>query len=184
MPASSRLPRRASWRAARPDGGGRIPRVPPSLGSRGEGWVAIQTALLVLVGLSALLGVYWPDAITGVLVVLGLVLIAVALVLLAFAGISLLLARAVTVFPRPREQSALAQRGAYRVVRHPVYGAILLIAIGWSLALAPLGLIPTTLLALVFDLKARLEEAWLAERHPDYAVYCERTPRRFVPGIY
>jgi protein-S-isoprenylcysteine O-methyltransferase Ste14 len=163
MPASSRL---------------------PNLGARGEGWFAIQLALIALVGLSALIGVYWPDSVAGVFVVLGLVLIALALVLLAFAGLSLVVARAITVFPRPREESALAQRGAYRVVRHPVYGAILLIAVGWSLALAPLGLVPAVLLAIVFDLKARLEEAWLTERHPDYAAYRARTPRRFVPGVY
>jgi protein-S-isoprenylcysteine O-methyltransferase Ste14 len=139
---------------------------------------------MLLIGLSAAVGVYWPDSVTGVFVILGIALIAVALILFAVAGVSLLVARAATVFPRPREQSDLAQRGVYRVVRHPIYGAILLIALGWSLALAPLGLIPTALLAVVFDLKARLEEAWLAERHPKYAAYRERTPRRFVPGVY
>jgi protein-S-isoprenylcysteine O-methyltransferase Ste14 len=163
MPASSRLPR---------------------LGRRGEGWVAIQLALMVLIGLAALAGVYWPDSVAGVFVILGLALIAAALVLFGFAGVSLLLARAVTIFPRPRERSALAERGVYRIVRHPVYGAILLIAIGWSLAVAPLGLIPTVLLAVVFDLKARIEEAWLVEQHAEYAAYRERTPRRFVPGLY
>lgn len=163
MPASSRLPR---------------------LGRRGEGWFAIQLALMGLIGLAVLVDVYWPDSVAGVLGILGLALIALALVFFAFAGASLLLARAVTVFPRPRERSTLAERGVYRIVRHPVYGAILLIAIGWSLAVAPLGLIPTVLLAVIFDLKARLEEAWLAERHPGYAAYRERTPRRFVPGLY
>jgi len=144
----------------------------------------LQLALMILVALSALLPVYWPDSVAGIFVVLGLVLITLALGLFAFAGVSLLLARAMTVFPRPREKSGLAQRGAYRVVRHPVYGAIMLIALGWSLALAPLGLIGAALLAVVFDLKARLEEAWLEERHPEYAAYRARTPRRFVPGVY
>jgi protein-S-isoprenylcysteine O-methyltransferase Ste14 len=163
MPASSRL---------------------PELGTRGEGWFALQAALMVLIALSALTGVYWPDSVAGVLAVVGLVLILAALLLLAVAGISLLLARAVTVFPRPRKQAGLAESGVYRVVRHPVYGAILLVAVGWSLAESPLGLIPTALLGLVFDLKARVEEAWLQERYPGYAGYRERTPRRFVPGVY
>jgi len=144
----------------------------------------LQATLMVLVALAALVPVYWPDGVAGAFVVLGLVLIALALILFALAGISLLVVRAVTVFPRPREQSGLARRGVYRLVRHPVYGAILLAAVGWSLALAPLGLIPTALLAVVFDLKARVEEAWLTERHPDYAAYRQRTPRRFVPGVY
>jgi protein-S-isoprenylcysteine O-methyltransferase Ste14 len=61
---------------------------------------------------------------------------------------------------------------------------VLLLAIGWSLAESPLGLIPTALLAVVFDLKARVEERWLEEKLPEYAQYRERTPRRFVPGLY
>lgn len=139
---------------------------------------------MVLVGLSPLTGVYWPDAVAGVFVVVGLALILAALVLLALAGFSLLLARSTTVFPRPREGAVLAETGVYRRVRHPVYGGVLLLAVGWSLAESPLGLIPTALLAFVFDLKARVEEAWLEERLPGYARYQQRTPRRFIPGIY
>jgi protein-S-isoprenylcysteine O-methyltransferase Ste14 len=45
-------------------------------------------------------------------------------------------------------------------------------------------LIPTALLAVIFDLKARLEEAWLEEQYPGYAGYRNQTPRRFVPGVY
>jgi protein-S-isoprenylcysteine O-methyltransferase Ste14 len=163
MPASSRL---------------------PSLGRRGEGWFALQLVLMGLVALSALTGVYWPDAVAGTLAVIGLVLIVAALLLLVGAGISLVAARAITALPRPRAGSTVAQSGVYRIVRHPVYGAVLLIAVGWSLAESPLGLIPAALLAVVFDLKARLEEAWLEERHRDYGAYRRRTPHRFVPGIY
>ena len=94
---------------------------------------------MVLVGLSALTGVYWPDSVAGVLVVVGLALVLAALVLLVLAGISLLLARSTTVFPRPREHAVLADSGVYRRVRHPVYGAILVLAVGWSLAESPLG---------------------------------------------
>jgi protein-S-isoprenylcysteine O-methyltransferase Ste14 len=154
------------------------------LGRRGEGWFALQLGLMVLVGVSALTGIYWPDSLAGVLVVVGLVLVLGALVLLVLAGIALLIARSTTVFPRPRENAVLADSGVYRHVRHPVYGAILVLAVGWSLAESPLGLIPTALLAVIFDLKARVEEAWLEERLPGYAGYRERTPRRFVPGVY
>jgi protein-S-isoprenylcysteine O-methyltransferase Ste14 len=139
---------------------------------------------MVLVGVSALTGVYWPDSVAGVFVVVGLALILAGFVLLATAGIALLLVRSTTVFPRPREGATLADTGVYRRVRHPVYGAVLLIALGWSLVESPLGLLPTAALAVVFDLKARVEEAWLEERFPDYSQYRERTPRRFVPGVY
>jgi len=139
---------------------------------------------MVLVGVSAVTGVYWPDSVAGVFVVIGLALILAGLVLLATAGIALLLARSTTIFPRPREGATLADTGVYRRVRHPVYGAVLLIALGWSLVESPLGLLPTAALAVVFDLKARVEEAWLEERFPGYSGYRERTPRRFVPGVY
>jgi len=138
----------------------------------------------VLVGVSAVTGVYWPDSVAGVFVVIGLALILAGLVLLATAGIALLLARSTTIFPRPREGAMLADTGVYRRVRHPVYGAVLLISLGWSLVESPLGLLPTAALAVVFDLKARVEEAWLEERFPGYSGYRERTPRRFVPGVY
>ena len=156
----------------------------PRLGRRGEGWVALQSGLIVLLGLSVLSGVYWPDLVAGFLVVVGLALIVAGLALLLLAAISLVLARSATVFPRPRENAVVADRGVYRLVRHPVYGAVLMLAVGVSLAESPLGLIPTALLAVVFDLKARVEEAWLEERLPGYAGYRYRTPRRFVPGIY
>jgi protein-S-isoprenylcysteine O-methyltransferase Ste14 len=156
----------------------------PRLGRRGEGWVALQFALIVLVGLSGLTGVYWPEPIAGTLVVVGLALVLVGLAFLTLAGISLLLARSTSVFPRPREDATLADSGVYRHVRHPIYGAVLLLGLGWSLAEAPLGLIPTALLAVVFDLKARVEELWLEERLPAYARYRRRTPRRFIPGVY
>ncbi len=38
-------------------------------------------------------------------------------------------------------------------------------------------------LAVVLDLKARREEAWLADRYPDYDAYRAAT-HRFVPGLY
>jgi protein-S-isoprenylcysteine O-methyltransferase Ste14 len=163
MPASSRL---------------------PELGKRGQGWAVVQAGLIVLVALSALTGVFWPDSVAGTLTILGLALLCAGLLLLLVAVATLVLARAMTVMPRPREGSRVAQAGVYRVVRHPVYGAVLLIVFGAALAESPLGLIPAALLVVVFDLKARLEEAWLLERRPDYAGYRERTRRRFIPGLY
>jgi len=65
-----------------------------------------------------------------------------------------------------------------------MWSGALVIGLGWSLAEAPLGLVPTALLAVLIDLKARREETWLIERFPDYALYRARTPRRFVPWLY
>lgn len=127
-------------------------------------------------------GVYWPGSADSFLGILGL-LIAVAGTLLLVLGV-LALGRSFTPLPRPRVRTRLRQSGIFRLVRHPVYGGAILLGLGWSLADAPLGLIPTALLALLFDLKARREEAWLIERFPEYAAYRARTPRRFVPWLY
>ena len=136
------------------------PRSPAvaSLASTGRGW---RTRFLGILGL----------------------LIAVAGTLLVVLGV-LALGRSFTPLPRPRGRTRLRESGIFRLVRHPVYGGTILIGLGWSLADAPLGLIPTTLLALLFDLKARREEAWLIERFPRYAAYRARTPRGFVPWLY
>jgi len=154
----------------------------PELGPRGEGWVALQLLLGAAIAGCGFVGIYWPGSPASFLGVLGL-LIAVAGALLLILGV-LSLGRSFTPLPRPRAHTRLREGGIFRRVRHPVYGGAILIGLGWSLAEAPLGLVPTVLLALLFDLKARREEAWLIERFPEYAAYRTHTPRRFVPWLY
>jgi protein-S-isoprenylcysteine O-methyltransferase Ste14 len=154
----------------------------PELGRRGGGWVLLQLLLGAAIAGCGFVGVYWPGSVESFFGVLGL-LIAVAGVLLVVLGV-LALGRSFTLLPRPRVRSRLRQGGIFGLVRHPVYGGVILIGLGWSLADAPLGLVPTALLALLFDLKARREEAWLIERFSEYAAYRARTPRRFVPLLY
>src|SRR6266571_4391757 len=151
----------------------------PELGPRGEGWVVLQLLLVAAIAGGGFVGVYWPGSVESFFGVLGL-LIAVAGALLVVLGV-LSLGSSFTPLPRPRARTRLRQSGIFRLVRHPVYGGAILIGLGWSLADAPLGLIPTALLALLFDLKAQREEAWLIERFPRYAAYQAATPRQFVP---
>jgi protein-S-isoprenylcysteine O-methyltransferase Ste14 len=93
------------------------------------------------------------------------------------------LGTAFTPFPLPREHAGLRREGIYRRVRHPVYGGIIVFALGFSLWRSPLALVPTALLAGLFELKSRREELWLAERYPEYPDYRAATPRRFVPWV-
>jgi protein-S-isoprenylcysteine O-methyltransferase Ste14 len=136
----------------------------------------------VLVATSAFTGVYWPDAVAGTLAVVGFVVLGAGLLLLILGVVAL--GRAMTPFPLPSGRGRLVDTGVYSAVRHPVYGAVLLLCAGWSLVESPLGLIPTALLVALFDLKARLEEQLMGERYPAYAQYRERTPWRFLPGLY
>jgi protein-S-isoprenylcysteine O-methyltransferase Ste14 len=154
----------------------------PELGPHGEGWVVLQLLLGAAIAGSGFVGVYWPGSVESFVGVLGL-LLAVLGVFLVVLGV-LSLGKSFTPLPRPRARTRLRQNGIFRLVRHPVYGGTILLALGWSLADAPLGLIPTALLAVLIDLKARREETWLSERFPEYALYRARTPRRFVPWLY
>jgi protein-S-isoprenylcysteine O-methyltransferase Ste14 len=151
----------------------------PKLGPRGEGWVALQFALLAAIVAAGLLGPAWPRTPREILEPVGL------LVLGAGAGVLALgvaaLGRSLTPLPRPLAGATLCRRGIYRRARHPIYGGLIAIALGWSLAEAPLALPLAVLLAGVLALKSRSEEAWLLERHPGYAAYRDSTPARFLP---
>src|SRR2546421_3485577 len=154
----------------------------PDLGPRGEGWFAIQLVLFAAIVGLAFARVYWPEGAADELTVIGILAMAAGIVLFVVGLVSA--GKALSPFPRPKDDGALIDRGVYRTVRHPLYGAIILIALGWSLAESPLALIPTVALALFLDLKARREEAWLEERYPEYRAYARRTRRRFLPLLY
>ena len=89
-----------------------------------------------------------------------------------------------TPFPKPAEGGELVEDGPYAFVRHPVYSGGLLVAVGISLALSPWAFVATFILAVVWALKANVEERFLRERYPAYADYCSRTRRRLVPFVY
>jgi len=157
----------------------------PALGPRGEGWVALQFLLVGAVGLAGLVfSAPGPDAWTSIGTVAGSVLI-LAAAALGLAGMSSLQAGgALTAVPLPRDTSRLVDSGAYGLVRHPIYGALILGAVGWALLRgSPAALLAAAALFVVLDLKRRREELWLLERYPDYAEYRTRT-RRFIPWIW
>ena len=93
------------------------------------------------------------------------------------------LGRALTPFPRPRPGTPLSRRGPYRLVRHPIYTAVILVAVGVSIVGSPWAFIPTAILAVVLDQKATREEAWLIEAHPAYVDVRAEVPWRFFPGL-
>lgn len=155
---------------------------PPALGPRGEGWVAIQAVLLLGLAATGALGPRWPDALERPLIAAAFVVgvLGAALVL----GGALRLGAQLTPYPRPIEGGSLRQDGVYALVRHPIYGGVLLLGLAWSLAGSWLGLGPTALLALLFELKSRREELWLAEHHEAYRAYRERVRHRFIPRVW
>jgi protein-S-isoprenylcysteine O-methyltransferase Ste14 len=158
--------------------GGRL----PSLGPRGEGWVAIQVILLAGLAACGLRGPRWPRATRPFRLLAALPLLLAGGTLMA--GGSRRLGRKLTPFPRPVEDGALENGGAYGLVRHPIYGGVLLLAAGWALVSSPAALLPAALAAPFLEAKRRREEAWLAEQHPGYEDYRHSVPRRFIPFVW
>jgi protein-S-isoprenylcysteine O-methyltransferase Ste14 len=153
----------------------------PSLGPRGEGWVAIQGILLAAIAVAGLLGPTWDGALRVATSIGGALLLAAGW-LLAVRGIRDLHG-ALTPLPYPREDADLVETGVYALVRHPIYGGLVLAAAGWALVCAsPAALAGAVLLLGFFELKSRREEAWLERRFAGYAAYRART-RRLIPWI-
>jgi protein-S-isoprenylcysteine O-methyltransferase Ste14 len=154
----------------------------PALGPHGEGWFVGQLAIFAVIFISAGLGPAWGGGGRAVTLAIG-GLLAAAGGLLALRGLTDLREN-LTPFPRPLAGGRLIDTGAYGLVRHPIYGGLVLGAAGWGLATAsPAALAATVLLLGFFDLKSRREEAWLAEQYPDYDAYRART-RRMLPWVY
>jgi protein-S-isoprenylcysteine O-methyltransferase Ste14 len=154
---------------------------PPALGRRGEGWVVLQSIVILAIVACAVVGPRWPRGVETWLRVVGFVLEAGGVGILIVSRIAL--GRSFTLLPRPRERSTLRSTGIYARARHPLYGGLLVVGLGLSFHRSPLVLAPTAVLAIVFWLKSIREEAWLAERYPEYPAYREATPRRFIPWI-
>jgi protein-S-isoprenylcysteine O-methyltransferase Ste14 len=154
----------------------------PSLGPRGEGWVAIQFGLLPVIVGAGYLGPAWGEPIRTMTTVAGALLLAAG-GLLGGRGV-LDLRENLTPLPHPKEGARLVEAGAYRLVRHPIYGGLVLAAFGWGLlAASPAALAAAVVLLVFFDLKSRREEAWLEARFPDYPAYRARS-HRLIPWLY
>lgn len=85
------------------------------------------------------------------------------------------LRRALTVFPEPRSGAPFVTHGIYRFVRHPMYTAVLMCALGltllrwnmWAMALL-------AILALDLQIKYRYEDRLLAAKWPSATAYQQR----------
>jgi protein-S-isoprenylcysteine O-methyltransferase Ste14 len=152
----------------------------PDLGPNGEGWVAGQLALILAVAVLGALAL--PHAFEGGGFVRALQIIAGAVLMVTGALVVWIgigdLGPSLAPTPRPRPDGQLIIQGIYARVRHPIYAGIIELAIGWAgVTGSGWAFAVSLVLAIWLDLKSRREEAWLVERYPEYAAYCERTPR-------
>jgi protein-S-isoprenylcysteine O-methyltransferase Ste14 len=86
--------------------------------------------------------------------------------------------------PEPKASGRLVTSGPYRIMRNPMYSALLLFAAAEVIAYRDRWKIACWIaLALVLLAKAVLEERGLRALFPDYAAYAKRV-RRFIPGVF
>jgi protein-S-isoprenylcysteine O-methyltransferase Ste14 len=154
-------------------------------GRRGEWYVVVQFLLFGLIFFAPLLlptPFSWPAPLDVIGVGLG-ILLALIGGTIALAGL-LSLGRNLAAVPYPREDAVMVERGAYRLVRHPIYSGIIFGAFGWAFFHnSLLTLLLALVLFLFFDVKSRREERWLCEKYPDYAAYQARV-HKLIPLIY
>ena len=150
-----------------------------SFGERGGWWVVAQGAVFACALVLGLVGPRWPSEVA----------FAVVGVIVAAGGLALIgggmgaLGPALTPFPKPKADTSVRDSGMYRHVRHPIYGGLSVVAVGWGLFARPLGLVGAAALGLFFELKSRREEHWLIAHDAAYESYMARVRWRFVPWI-
>ncbi|EKQ70636.1 putative protein-S-isoprenylcysteine methyltransferase [Leptolyngbyaceae cyanobacterium JSC-12] len=156
-------------------------------GERGEYWVLAQ--VLLILGF-LVFPVYrlasWESWLSSpVIYWLRGWAIAFAIVSLLFFAKGLLdLGTNLTPLPHPRDDGELVQSGIYSIVRHPVYSGVIFAAVAWALYQVSLPhLIGVFIFLVFFDAKARQEENWLIQKHPEYTEYRQRV-KKLIPWIY
>lgn len=154
-------------------------------GRRGEWYVVVQAALLLLIVLGPSSGAGaspWVAPYDGLGKLCGGLLMVAGMVLGAMAGFHL--GDNLTPLPHPKDDATLTVSGPYRLVRHPIYSGIIFAALGWALWLNGEFTLGYALLLLVFfDVKSRREEEWLTAKFPDYHDYQQRV-RKLIPFVY
>jgi len=154
----------------------------PEMGPRGEGWAALQLVLMAAIAAAGMRGQRWPSS-TRSLRLLAAAPAALAGAYLLAAGMGGL-GKQLTPFPKPVQQASLRRDGAYGLVRHPMYGGVLLLASAWSLVSSPAALAPSAVAALFLEAKRRREESWLSEEQPEYEAYRQEVRHSFVPFVW
>lgn len=87
-------------------------------------------------------------------------------------------------FPTPSKNNKLVTGGFYKYVRHPIYTAVMIVALVLLLSNPTFpSFVIFAVLIYIQDIKASLEEEFLTKLHPAYKNYTEKT-KKFIPKIY
>eukprot|EP00741_Cyanophora_paradoxa_P021682 tig00000241_g20928.t1 len=140
--------------------------------------------------LSAIAGVVFgptliPQADPVVLALMGPGMLYAGLGLIAL-GLLSLGPKNLTPFIRPAENNELVESWGFRLVRHPIYGGLVMASVGWSVEQAsPTSLFFALALFAFLDWKSGREEKMLEQFHgAAYKNYRRKVPRKFIPFFY
>jgi len=140
------------------------------VGSRGEKWSSLILMLVssILIGLHAFF-----ERLVGFLIRTSSVFYILVGILMILNGL-LELKSNMSLFFAPVERSKLVTSGVFRLVRHPIYGGLLLLCFGVSIASQRFDkLVLTIALAAVLDKVADIEETALLQEHPVVSTPCD-----------
>jgi protein-S-isoprenylcysteine O-methyltransferase Ste14 len=86
---------------------------------------------------------------------------------------------------QPDRGQLVVQSGPYRIVRHPMYTAIIGFVFGTALLLGSwLALVFAGLIAVLFVIRTRLEDRMLSAGLEGYRAYTSRVTSRLIPGVW
>jgi protein-S-isoprenylcysteine O-methyltransferase Ste14 len=154
-----------------------------SFAERGGWWVVGQLVLMSIYVL-ALVGTDPVEEGVGLGFArgTGVALMAAAVVIGVWSFI--LMGRSISIFPAPLRDADLVRRGPFRLVRHPIYLAVIIGSIGLALAaLNPFALVIALVFVPFFMAKTGHEEDLLIEQFPEYREYRSTVPYRLIPWV-
>jgi protein-S-isoprenylcysteine O-methyltransferase Ste14 len=141
-------------------------------------WVIGQSLLLAAVAIAApVWSGQWPKPVS---VPLG----SAAILYAAWTGLSGVarLGRNRTPRPAPLADSVLVTTGIYAIIRHPLYAAMMAMAVGWAFFWSSgVALIVAGIFMIFLHAKALYEERLLGAKYEDYPNYASRVPR-YLPA--
>ncbi len=154
-----------------------------SFSDRGGWWVVAQILLFA----AYVYAMVAADGLTegfglGFARVTGVGMVVIAAVIGGWSAV--ILGRDLSIFPHPLEEARLADRGPYRLVRHPIYLAVIMGAVGLALALLnPAGVMVGMSFVPFFMAKTGFEEDRLVDVVPGYRDYRSAIPYRIIPWL-
>jgi protein-S-isoprenylcysteine O-methyltransferase Ste14 len=92
--------------------------------------------------------------------------------------------KTISVLPDAREEASLTQKGPYKLIRHPMYTAVLELLL--ALLVNDFSWIRFVVLCLVLTVllyKISIEEKILSSKYPDYPEYI-KTTKKLIPFIF